>query len=48
MFYLAYHLHWSPNDVIELDVETRRAYLRLLMEQLEREKEAVEQAKKGR
>ncbi|ESA38296.1 hypothetical protein N836_33240 [Leptolyngbya sp. Heron Island J] len=34
--------------MIELDVETRRAYLRLLMEQLEREKEAVEKAKKGR
>ena len=41
-FTLAYHLHWSPSEVMVLPTDERWAYLRLLGEQLEREREALE------
>ncbi len=42
MFYLAYHLHWSFRDSLELATTDRWAYIRLLTEQLEREQAAVD------
>jgi hypothetical protein len=45
VFYLAYHLHWSWDSIMALDVEERRAYLRLLTEQLRREHEEIEALK---
>jgi hypothetical protein len=44
VFTLAYHLHWSPDAVLAQPVGERRAYLRLLQEQLEREEEAMKGA----
>lgn len=44
VFTLAYHLHWSPDAVLEQPVGERRAYLRLLREQLEREEAAMKEA----
>ena len=44
VFALAYHLKWSAADVLALPVTDRRAYLELLGEQLEREREAVREA----
>jgi Family of unknown function (DUF6760) len=44
VFALAYHLKWSPADVLALPVVERRAYLELLAEQLEREREAAQDA----
>jgi hypothetical protein len=41
VFTLAYHLHWSPDDILALPVPERRRYLELLREQLEREAESV-------
>jgi hypothetical protein len=41
VFALAYHLHWSPADILDLPVDERRAYLRLLAEQLDAEREAM-------
>jgi hypothetical protein len=37
IFFLAYHLHWSWEELMGLDSEERRAYVQLLVEQIERE-----------
>ncbi|QQM44582.1 hypothetical protein [Streptomyces liliifuscus] len=41
VFLLAYHLHWSPDAVLDLPAPERRAYLRLLQDQLESEHRAM-------
>lgn len=41
VFLLGYHLHWSPESCLELPVGDRHAMLRLLAEQLERERAAT-------
>jgi heme exporter protein D len=43
VFALAYHLKWSPSEILALPVTERRAYLRLLADQLERERRAAEE-----
>ena len=40
---LAYHLKWPPSEVLALPVTERRAYLRLLVDQLENERRAAEE-----
>lgn len=42
MFYLAYHLHWSSNDILALDLGERRAYVRMLAQRVEAENRALE------
>ncbi len=37
IFFLAYHLHWSWSEIMNLDTAERRAYVQLLVEQIERE-----------
>jgi hypothetical protein len=44
IFFLAYHLHWSPSEALDLAVDERWHYLRLLVDQLEHEHAAVEKA----
>jgi hypothetical protein len=44
VFFLAYHLHWGQDEILELPVEDRWAYVRLLSDQLEREQGAIEAA----
>lgn len=46
MFFLGYRLHWGYAEVMEMPTDERWAYVRLLMEQLEREREAVEEARR--
>jgi hypothetical protein len=41
VFFLAYHLHWSPSESIDLPVGDRWAYVRLLVDQLEREHDQI-------
>jgi hypothetical protein len=43
VFALAYHLKWSASEILALPVPERRAYLRLLGDQLERERRAAEE-----
>ena len=43
MFFLAYHLHWSRDDILDLPTEERWDYVRRLTEQLENETEALQQ-----
>ena len=45
--YLAYHLHWAWGELMDLDTNERRAYVRLLVEQIERENERLEEARRG-
>lgn len=40
-FLLAYHLHWSPDTVLDLPSGDRRGFIRLLQEQLDRERQAA-------
>lgn len=44
VFFLAYHLHWSPSETVDLPVADRWAYVHLLLEQLERERDQIEEA----
>ncbi len=43
VFALAYHLKWAPAEILALPVPDRRAYLRLLAEQLEHERAEIEE-----
>ena len=36
-FFLAYYLHWSRAEILDLPIPERRQYLELLAEQLRRE-----------
>jgi hypothetical protein len=47
IFFLAYHLHWSWDELMEMDIEERQAYCRLLIEQIERENEQIKAARRG-
>ena len=44
VFALAYHLKWSPSEILDLPVADRHAYLQLLSEQLEAERRAADEA----
>ena len=46
MFFLAYHLHWGYDELLDMPVDDRWGFVRLLKEQLEREKGALEQARR--
>lgn len=43
IFLLAYYLHWSRKEILELPIPERHTYLMLLGEQLEREKKVLEE-----
>ena len=47
IFFLAYHLHWSHESLMEMDVEERRAYCRMLVEQIERENSQMQAARRA-
>ena len=42
--YLAYHLHWSYADLMDMAVGERHHYVRLLAEQIEQENARIEAA----
>jgi hypothetical protein len=46
VFFLAYHLHWGHGEVMDLPTDERWAYVRLLTERLEREQQAIKEAKR--
>ena len=46
IFFLAYHLHWSWNELMNMDTRERRAYVELLVEQIERENAQIEAARR--
>ena len=46
IFFLAYHLHWSWEELIGLDVAERRAFVQLLVDQIERENDRLAEAQR--
>ncbi len=44
VFFLAYHLHWSWTELMDIDTHERRSFVRLLVEQIERENSRMEEA----
>lgn len=46
MFFLAYHLHWPYSELLMLDSAERRAYVELLIDQIERENAQIESARR--
>lgn len=46
IFFLAYHLHWAWTEIMDLDTDERRAYVKLLIEQIERENSHIESARR--
>jgi hypothetical protein len=42
VFFLAYHLHWSWSDIMDLATDERHAFVKLLVEQIERENAQIE------
>ncbi|MBS1691660.1 MAG: hypothetical protein JST91_05495 [Actinobacteria bacterium] len=44
VFFLAYHLHWSYADLMDMAVGERHHYVRLLAEQIEQENARIEAA----
>jgi hypothetical protein len=46
IFFLAYHLHWSWTELVNLDLDERRNYVRLLVEQIERENAQIDSARR--
>jgi hypothetical protein len=47
VFFLAYHLHWGMSEVLDMATSERWDYVRLLAEQLERERSEIEGARSG-
>jgi hypothetical protein len=45
VFFLAYHLHWSWEELMSLESNERRAFVALLIEQIERENTRLEEAR---
>lgn len=44
VFFLAYHLHWSHAELMDMAVGERHHYVRLLAEQIEQENARIESA----
>lgn len=47
VFFLAYHLHWSWSELMDMACDERSAYVELLGAQIERENARVEAARSG-
>jgi hypothetical protein len=46
-FFLAYHLHWSHDDIMDMASPERRAFAKLLAEQIERENAQIKASRGG-
>ena len=47
IFFLAYHLHWSWTEIMEMQTPERRSYVKLLAEQIERENAQINASRRG-
>jgi hypothetical protein len=43
IFYLAYHLHWSHDDIMALEVPERKDYVGMLAARIEADNQAAEE-----
>lgn len=44
VFFLAYHLHWPHGELMDMTVDERHRFVRLLVEQIEQENARIEAA----
>jgi len=42
VFYLAYHLHWSRDEILALELGERREFVRMLARRIEAENRALD------
>jgi hypothetical protein len=42
VFYLAYHLHWSWSEIMNLDAHERRYFVNMLAERVEAENRSLD------
>lgn len=47
VFYLAYHLHWSWESILNMNMLERRAYVGLLADQIQRENDEIEKMRRS-
>jgi hypothetical protein len=47
VFFLGYHLHWAHSELMDMASGERRAYVSLLVDQIERENSRIEAARNG-
>jgi len=45
VFFLGYHLHWPYSELMDMAADERRAYVTLLVDQIERENSRIESAR---
>jgi hypothetical protein len=45
VFFLAYHLHWPHGELMDMTVDERHRFVRLLAEQIEQENARIEAAR---
>lgn len=45
VFFLGYHLHWSWSELMDMEAGERRAYVGLLVDQIERENARIDAAR---
>jgi Family of unknown function (DUF6760) len=46
VFYLAYHLHWGHDEVMSLATGDRREYVRMVVEENERQQRELDEARR--
>lgn len=46
VFFLAYHLHWAWSEIMDLEVAERQTYVKMLIEQIERENAQIKSARR--
>lgn len=42
VFFLGYHLHWPFGELMDMEADERRQYVRLLIEQIEQENARID------
>lgn len=47
VFFLGYHLHWAHSELMDMASGERRAYVSLLVDQIERENSRIDAARNG-
>jgi hypothetical protein len=48
VFYVAYHLHWGYDEILDLETVERRHFVRMLTEEIDRHNAALADAGGGR
>lgn len=47
VFFLAYHLHWAHEEIMNLDLLQRRTYLRMLSDAIEQQNAEMRRTTRG-